>query len=244
MKRGSCGLLFIQVIHWVADGWIIGHFCFYHLPLWEWMKYYKFKGEKWAQRPSLWFLVLKLSSSTIVAWVELILWTSVLAYIVWIESHLLDFTYAFSLIWQISHVSIVASLMTKYPSKLSLLNYKIVVTKNLIQYHQDRKKAMSRPSKRKNQPESIDNHVGHLSDYQMMRKQCADCAMEGKKNRTFFICFCLYRFIMLSKVKRLLSKASQLGVHITYTLYNFAKMLWFFVWFLSISTVSLSFFYR
>ena len=74
----------------------------------------------------------------------------------------------------------------KYPNKLSLLDYKIVVAKNLIQYHQSRKRIvpMSRPSKRKNQPESIDNHGGHLPDYQTMRKRCA----EGKENRTFVIC--------------------------------------------------------
>ena len=41
----------------------------------------------------------------------------------------------------------------KHPSKLILLDYKIVIAKNLIQYHQGRKRAvpMSRPSKRKNQ---------------------------------------------------------------------------------------------
>ena len=78
----------------------------------------------------------------------------------------------------------------KHPNKLSLLDYKIVVAKNLIQYRQDRKRAvpMSRPSKRKNQPESIDNHGGHLPDYQTMRKRCLYCAMEGKENRTFVIC--------------------------------------------------------
>ena len=48
----------------------------------------------------------------------------------------------------------------KHPNKLSLLDYKIVVARNLIQYHQGWKRAvpMSRPSKRKDQPESIDNH--------------------------------------------------------------------------------------
>ena len=48
----------------------------------------------------------------------------------------------------------------KHPNELSLLDYKIVVTKNLIQYHQGQKRVvpMSRLSKRKNQPESIDNH--------------------------------------------------------------------------------------
>ena len=56
---------------------------------------------------------------------------------------------------------------TKHPNQLSLLDYKIFVAKNLIQYHQGRKRVvlMSRPSKRMNQPESIDNHGGHLPDY-------------------------------------------------------------------------------
>ena len=78
----------------------------------------------------------------------------------------------------------------KHPNKLSLLDYKIIVAKNLIQCHQSQKGAvpMLRPSKRKNQPESIDNHGGHLPDYQTMRKRCAYCAMEGKENRTFVIC--------------------------------------------------------
>ena len=55
----------------------------------------------------------------------------------------------------------------KHPNKLSLLDYKIIVAKNLIQYHQGWKRAvpMSRLCKRKNQPESIDNHGGHLPDY-------------------------------------------------------------------------------
>ena len=78
----------------------------------------------------------------------------------------------------------------KHPNELSRLDYKIVVAKILIQYHQGWNRAvpMSRPSKRKNQPESIDNHRGHLPDSQTMQKQCAYCAMEGKENRTFVIC--------------------------------------------------------
>ena len=40
----------------------------------------------------------RLSSFTKAAWVELILWTSVLPHIIRIESHVLDFTTAFSLI--------------------------------------------------------------------------------------------------------------------------------------------------
>ena len=78
----------------------------------------------------------------------------------------------------------------KHPNKLPFVDYKIAVAKNLILYHQDRKGAVSmlRSSQRKDQPQSIDNHAGHLPDYQMMQKRCAYCAMEGKENRTFVIC--------------------------------------------------------
>ena len=65
-----------------------------------------------SSRPSLRLLALRLFSFTIAAWVELILWTSVLLHIVWIESHLLDFTSAFSFIWWLSHVSILTSFIT------------------------------------------------------------------------------------------------------------------------------------
>ena len=72
----------------------------------------------------------------------------------------------------------------KHSNQFSLLDYKIIVAKNLMQYRQGRKRTvpMSRPSKRNNQPESIDNHGGHLPDYQTMRKQYAYCAMESKEN--------------------------------------------------------------
>ena len=78
----------------------------------------------------------------------------------------------------------------KLPNKLSLLDYKIVVAKDLMEYHQDRNRTvpMSRPSKRKNQPESTNNHGGYLPDYQTMRRRCTYCAMEGKESRTFVIC--------------------------------------------------------
>ena len=77
----------------------------------------------------------------------------------------------------------------KHPNKFYLLDYKIVVAKIVIQYHQNRKRAipMPRPSKRKSQPELIDNHGGHLPDYQTVQKRCAHCTMEGTENRTFVI---------------------------------------------------------
>ena len=105
----------------------------------------------------------------------------------------------------------------KHPNKLSLLDYKIVVTKNLIQYHPGWKRTvpMSRPSRRKNQAELIDNHGGHLPDYQTMQKRCAYCAIKGKQNRTFLICLACN--IPLCLVRELFPKASHLGVHEIYT---------------------------
>ena len=110
--KGEIASSFFQLIQWLAKGWIIGQCCFYDLPLKGWMTHYQFRGDQRVQRPSLWFLVVRLSSFTIAAWVELILWTSILPLIVWIENHLLDFTSAFSLMWWISHVSIVTSFIT------------------------------------------------------------------------------------------------------------------------------------
>ena len=150
------------------------------------------QGREKVQRPSLRLIVLRLSSFTIAAWVEFILWTSVLPHITRIESHMLDFTSAFSLIWWISHVSIVTSFITWsiLTSCLSLIT-RLLSQKNPIQYHQGRKRAvpMLRPSKRKNQTDSIDNsHEGDLPDYQKMQKRWVHCSMEGKENRTFAIC--------------------------------------------------------
>ena len=126
------------------------------------------------------FLVLKLSSLTIAAWVELILWTSVLPHTIWIESHIVRYYRIFFDLMDIACVNSYLIYTMKYSNKLSLLDYKTDVAKSLIQYHQGRKK--------KNQPESIDNHGGHLPDYQTMRKRCTYCAIEGKENRTFVIC--------------------------------------------------------
>ena len=78
---------------------------------------------------------------------------------------------------------------------------------------------MLRPSKRKNQPESIDKHGRNLLDYQTMRKQCAYCAVEDKENRTFLICLACNIPLCLAKGKNLFPRASYSGVRIIYTLY-------------------------
>ena len=151
------------------------------------MTYYQFRGEKRVQRPGLWFQALKLSSFTIATWVELILWT---AYRLDRKSSVILYLHIFFDLMGVAFANSYLIYNMKHPNKLSLFDYKIVGAKNLIQYYQDRKRAVpiSRPSKRKNQPESIDNHGGRLPDYQMMRKRCTYCAVEGKENRTFVIC--------------------------------------------------------
>ena len=70
MKRGDCKFFYSG--NTMACKWIISQCCFHHMPLKEWMTYYQFRWEKRVQRSSLCFLVLRLSSSTIAAWVELI----------------------------------------------------------------------------------------------------------------------------------------------------------------------------
>ena len=134
--KGETASSFFLARQWLANGWIIGQCCFYHLPLKEW--HYQFRGEKRGQRPSPRVLVLTLSSFTIAAWVELILWTRIRFY-VRILFNLMD----------IACVNKYLIHNMKHPNKLSLLDYKIVVAKNLNQYHQGRKKAvpMLRPSK-------------------------------------------------------------------------------------------------
>ena len=137
------------------------------------MTYYQFRGEKRVQIPGLQFLVLRSVACCLNR-----------------KSSVRFYLRIFFDLMDIACVNSYLIYYMKHPNKLSILDYKIAVTKNLIQYHQGLKRAvrMSRPSKRKNQPESIDNHGGHLPDYQTMRKRCLYCAMEGKENRTFVIC--------------------------------------------------------
>ena len=118
-----------------------------------------------------------------------------------------SFRFYFHIFFNLMDITCVNSYLIyrmKHPNMLSLLDYKIVVAKNLIQNRQDRKRAvpMSRPSKRKNQPELIDNHGGHLPDCQTTQKQCGYCAMEGKENRTFVICLaCNIPLCLVKQIK-------------------------------------------
>ena len=127
------------------------------------MTYYQFKGEKMVQRPSLQFSVVDFIDQHTAAY-RLDGKSSVRFYL--------------RIVFDLMDIACVNSYLIyniKPPNKLFLLEYKIVVAKNLIQYPEGRKRAvpMSRPSKRKKQPQLIDNHGGHLPNYQTTWKRCA-----------------------------------------------------------------------
>ena len=56
----------------------------------------------------------------------------------------------------------------KHPKQLTLLDYKIVIAKNLIRWHQTRQRAvpLSRPSKRKSNSVASNDYGGHLPEFQ------------------------------------------------------------------------------
>ena len=105
---------------------------------------------------------------------------TLLPHIIWIEKSSVSFY--LRIFFDLMDIACVNSYLIynmNHPNKLSLLDYKVLVAKNLIQYHQGRDRAvpMSRRSKRNNQPESIDNHRGDLLDYQTMQKRGTYCAI-------------------------------------------------------------------
>ena len=69
----------------------------------------------------------------------------------------------------------------KHPKQLTLLDYKIVIAKNLIRWHQSRERAvlLSRPNKRKRTPLASNCHGGHLPEFQPTRKRRTYCSKKG-----------------------------------------------------------------
>ena len=116
----------------------------------------QFRGEKRVQRPSLRFLVLRLSR----------LYNSGMGGVDFMDKSFVAYRldrkssvrFYLRIFFKLMDIAMCQCYNMKHPNKLSLLDYKIVVAKHLIQYHQKKTVPMSRPSKRKNQTESIDNH--------------------------------------------------------------------------------------
>ena len=177
---------------------------FYHLSLKEWMTYCQSRGEKRVARPNLGFAWI---CNSVMGGVDLMDQCTA-AYRL---DRKLSFRFYLCIFFHLMDIACVNSYLIynmKHPNKLFLLDYKIVATKSLIQYLQGRKRAvpMSRPSEKKNQPELIDNYGVHLPDYQMMRKQPAYCAMEGKENRRFVICLACNISLCLVKERNCFQK--------------------------------------
>ena len=78
----------------------------------------------------------------------------------------------------------------KHPKQLILLDYKIVIAKNLIRWHQSRQGdvSLSRPSKRKITSVASNEHGDHLPELQPTQKRCTYFSKEGNENRTFIVC--------------------------------------------------------
>ena len=96
----------------------------------------------------------------------------------------------------------------KHPKQLTLLDYKIVLAKNLIRWHQSRQRAVPllRPSKRKSASVASNDHGGHLPEFQPTRKECTYCSKEGKENRTFVLCLACDIPLCLVKDRNCFSK--------------------------------------
>ena len=149
----------------LANGWKISQCCFYHLHLNEWMTEILSvqRREKGSKTKSLvpCSKVVKLYDSGMGRFNLMDQRTA--AFPLDRKSSVRFYLRIFFDLMDIKCVNSYLIYNMKHLNKLSLLNYKSVVTKNLIQYHQGRKRAvsMTRSSNRTNQPESIDNHGGH-----------------------------------------------------------------------------------
>ena len=173
---------------WLANGWTFVQCCFYHLPLKNILSVQRRqKGSKTKSSvPHPKFFKLYNSG---VGGVDLIDQRTA-AYRLDRKSSVGIYFCIFFHLMDIACVNSYLIYNMKHPNKLPLLDYKIFVAKNLIEYHQGQRRAVpkSRPSNRKNRPESIDIHGGDFPDYQTTRKQCPYYAVEGKENRIFVIC--------------------------------------------------------
>ena len=87
-------------------------------------------------------------------------------------------------------------------SKLSLLDFKIVVAQNLIGKYTNRQRSFpqNRPSKRRFLEEpGPANLPDHLPEYQVQRGRCHYCKIEGKDMKTFVKCTTCDLYLCLVK---------------------------------------------
>ena len=128
--KGEIASSFFQVIQWLPKGWIIGQFCFYHLPLKKWITYYQFRGEKKVQIASLWFLVKRYNSSN--GEVDLMNQCTATYHLDRKSFVIFYLCITFFDLMDIAYVNGYLIYNMKHPNKFSLLDYKIVIAKKLI----------------------------------------------------------------------------------------------------------------
>ena len=149
---------FFQVRQWLANGWIIGQCCFYHLPLKEWMALSIQRREKGSKTKSSGPCpnIVKLYNSGM-GGVDLM---DQIRFYLRIFFNLMD----------IACVNKYLIHNMKHPNKLSLLDYKIVVAKNLNQYHHGRKRAV--PMLRQSKWRTNQNRLMIMEDIYQITKRC------------------------------------------------------------------------
>ena len=78
----------------------------------------------------------------------------------------------------------------KHPKQLTLLNYKIVIAKNLIRWHQIRQRAvpLSRSSKTKSTSVASNDHGGH---YKSLNQHVKDVPIIQKKEKKIELLYCM-----------------------------------------------------
>ena len=91
---------------------------------------------------------------------------------------------------------------------INIAQLQIVITKNLIWWHQSCQRAvwLSRQGRRKSTSVASNDHGGHLPEFPPTQKRCTYCSKEGKENRTFVICLACDIPLCLVKDRNCFSK--------------------------------------
>ena len=198
-----------QTKGWHASRWLINLFYSSQLHLKVWIICQQFNNEKKAAK-NLQSFVQSLSNCTTSGWEASISWTKERHCIDWVVSLLFLFKSSCSFLWifydlmDIAGVSSYILYNMRNPNKLTLLDFEIVVAKNLIQWHQGQQRAVlsSRISKRKIQSNSSNWDDSHLPHFQQTRKRCVYCASNGKENRKYKTCMPCEAPLCLLKVQK------------------------------------------
>ena len=149
------------------------------------------------------------------AWVGLILQIN--------ESQHISYRFYLRIFFDLLDIACINSFLVhimKHPKQLTLLNYKIVIPKNLIRWHQSHQRAvlLSRPSKRKSTSVPSNDHGGY---YESLSQHEKDVPIVQKKERKIELSYCvlsLRHSLVSSRGQKLFFKASY--VYDTFSIVN------------------------